>query len=263
VSIAARRSLGLAALAAALALAAIADAETALPPGAVLVPGGPYVPFYRIAGEQPSIVKPFVLDRVPVTNAEFLAFVEREPKWRRSAVSRLFADEPYLSHWAADLELGPEAEPEQPVTFVSWFAALAYCESLGARLPSEAEWEVAASPQSEDASDRAETTRRILAFYGRPRARLPHVGSTPPNALGVRDLHGVIWEWVEDFNAGLVSADSRRQGDREVELFCGGAAAAGGDPSDYATFMRASFRGSLEATHTLHHLGFRCARNLP
>jgi len=250
-------------IAAGIALGASTGAEGALPSGMIEVLGGIYEPFYRTPGEQPVAVDPFALDTTPVTNAMFLTFVEQDPKWRRSSVSRLFADEPYLSDWASDLELGPVAEPDQPVTFVSWFAALAYCRSLGERLPTEAEWELAAAPPGEDPAAREETTRRILAFYGRPRTRLPHVGSTPPNALGLRDLHGVIWEWVEDFNAGLVSSDSRRQGDREAELFCGGAAAAVGDPSDYATFMRFSFRGSLEATHTLHHLGFRCARSLP
>lgn len=258
-----RRRGRLAALATAFLLAPGADAETALPPGMALVPGGTYVPFYRARDEQPMSVPSFAIDRTPVTNAAFLAFVEREARWRRSAVSRLFAEDSYLGHWAGDLELGHDVDPEQPVTFVSWFAALAYCRSVGARLPTEAEWELAAAPPSEGASARAEATRRILAFYGRPRGRLPRVGSTPPNSLGIRDLHGVLWEWVEDLNAGLVSADSRRQGDREADLFCGGAAAAGGDPSDYATYMRASFRSSLEATHALHHLGFRCARSLP
>ncbi|MCC6642831.1 MAG: SUMF1/EgtB/PvdO family nonheme iron enzyme [Deltaproteobacteria bacterium] len=105
--------------------------------------------------------------------------------------------------------------------------------------------------------------RRILAFYGRPRTQLPRVGSTPPNALGLQDLHGVIWEWVEDWSAGFASADSRKQGDDEAALVCGGAATATGEPSDYATFMRFAFRTSLEATHALHHLGFRCARSLP
>ncbi len=253
----------LAALATAFLLTAGAGAEPVLPPGMALVPGGTYVPFYRAREEQSLTVAPFAIDRTPVTNAAFLAFVERKPRWRRSAVSRLFAEDSYLRHWAGDLELGAEADPEQPVTFVSWFAALAYCRSLGARLPTEAEWELAAAPDSESASARAETTRRILAFYGRPRGRLPRVGSTPPNSFGIRDLHGVLWEWVEDFDASLVSADSRRSGDREADLFCGGAAAAAGDPSDYATFMRFGFRSSLEATHALHHLGFRCARSLP
>ena len=227
------------------------------------VPGGSYAPLYRAPNEKAAEVRPFFLDRLPVTNAEFLEFVRKNPRWQRSHVSPLFADAAYLDAWSGDVELGEKALPLQPVTFVSWFAATAYCRSLGKRLPTEAEWELAAAPPAQDAAAREETTRRILAFYGRPRTQLPRVGGTPPNALGLRDLHGVIWEWVEDFNAGFASADSRKQGDKEAALVCGGAATATGDPSDYATFMRFAFRTSLEATHALHHLGFRCARSLP
>lgn len=244
-------------LCAAFAAQAAADDEK------VRIAGGRYEPFYRTPGEGPLEVAAFEIDRRPVTNAEFLAFVREQPRWQRSRVSPLFASAPYLSHWSADLELGPAALPEQPVTFVSWFAAVAYCRSRGGRLPSEAEWELAAAPPAGDDEAAAETARRILAFYSRPRGTLPRVGSTPPNGHGVQDLHGVIWEWVEDFNAGLGSADSRKQGDKEADAVCGGAASAAGDTSDYATFMRFAFRSSLEATHALHHLGFRCARSLP
>ncbi len=238
-------------------------AVAAAPADMVRVPAGTYEPLYRTPGEPGLAVDSFLLDRRPVTNAEMLAFVEQEPRWRRSQVAPLFAGKGYLSHWADELELGPEALPDQPVSFVSWFAARAYCRSLGKRLPTEAEWELAAAPPPEDEEARTETTRRILAFYSRPRSQLPRVGSTPPDALGLVDLHGVIWEWVDDFQAGFGSADSRKQGDQESGLVCGGAASAAGDPSDYATFMRFAFRSSLEARHTLHHLGFRCARSLP
>ncbi len=229
----------------------------------VRVPGGSYEPLYRTPGETGIAVAAFWLDRLPVTSGQFLEFVRGNPRWQRSQVAPLFADAAYLGPWEGDLTLGPAVLPEQPVTFVSWFAAMAYCRSLGNRLPTEAEWEIAAAPPAADVAAREETTRRILAFYGRPRTQLPRVGSTPANSLGVSDLHGVIWEWVEDFNAGFSSVDSRKQGDKQADLVCGGAAAAAGDTSDYATFMRFAFRSSLSATHALHHLGFRCARSLP
>lgn len=229
----------------------------------VRVAGGVYRPFYPVEGEKPARVVPFDLDIDPVTNGEFLAFVRENPRWRRSRVPRLLAEEAYLSDWRGDLDLGPKADPRRPVTFVSWFAASAYCRSLGKRLPMEAEWELAANPYpANDPRSRA-IAEEILRFYSRPRGELPRVGTLAPNALGVRGMHGVIWEWVEDFNASLVSADSRQERDRERERFCGGAAVGAEDVKDYATFMRFALRGSLEASYALHHLGFRCARSVP
>jgi len=229
----------------------------------VLVPGGSYAAFYPVKGEAPLQVAPFWLDERPVTNAEFLEFVRVHERWRRSRVTRLFADEAYLSSWAGDLELGPDSRPEQPVTFVSWFAASAYCRSVGKRLPTEAEWELAASPLGDDPQAKAEANRRTLAFYARPRGKLPRAGDTPPNRYGLRDLHGVIWEWVDDWNASLALADNRQDRDPVNEAVCGGAAAGASDPESYATFMRFAFRSSLEGTYSLHHLGFRCARSAP
>ncbi len=236
-------------------------AASSAPAGMALVPAGTYAPFYPIEGEAPQPVAAFWLDERPVTNEELLGFVRGHERWRRSRASPLFVDAAYLSSWAGDLELGPELKPEQPVTFVSWFAASAYCRSLGKRLPTEAEWELAANPPLESAEDRAEARRRILAFYARPRGPLPLAGRTPPNAHGLRDLHGVVWEWVADSNASVALADNRQDRDPENEQFCGGAAAGASDPESYATFMRFAFRASLEATYSLHHLGFRCARN--
>ncbi len=227
------------------------------------VPGGTYAPFYPAPGEAPRAVAPFWLDERPVTNAEFLVFARTHERWRRSRAPRLFVDDAYLSDWSGDLALGDGVRPGAPVTFVSWFAASAYCRSLGRRLPNEAEWELAADPPAANASERAEVERKILAFYARPRGALPLAGQTAPNAYGLRDLHGVQWEWIADWNASVALPDNRQDRDAENELFCGGAAAAASDPARYATFMRFAFRGSLEATYALHHLGFRCARSEP
>jgi formylglycine-generating enzyme required for sulfatase activity len=243
-----------------IALAATGAAPETAPPGMQLVPGGRYTPFYPVKNEQPTSVAPFYLDALPVTNAELLEFVRAEPSWRRSRVSRLLADAAYLSHWAGDLELGPAAPPDAPATFVSWFAADAWCRHAGKRLPSEAEWELAAAPPEDDAT-KEETDRRILAFYARPRSTLPRVGSTPPNAYGIQDLHGVVWEWVEDFNASFAAADARSDRERDLENVCGGGALGAADTRRYTSFMRVAFRSSLQASYALHHLGFRCARS--
>jgi formylglycine-generating enzyme len=84
---------------------------------------------------------------------------------------------------------------------------------------------------------------------------LPDVGG-PRNAWGVSDMHGLVWEWIDDFSAALVDADSRTP-DRKV--FCGGAGATSRDTAAYATFMRIALRSSLDARSTTAVLGFRCA----
>ncbi|MFN3310662.1 MAG: SUMF1/EgtB/PvdO family nonheme iron enzyme, partial [Thermomonas sp.] len=68
-------------------------------------------------------IRTFALMRTPVTNGEFLAFVKRHPEWRRDRVAGAFAESRYLSHWAGADTLGPNALPDRPVVWVSWFAA--------------------------------------------------------------------------------------------------------------------------------------------
>jgi formylglycine-generating enzyme required for sulfatase activity len=207
-------------------------------------------------------VAPFLLDRVPVTNEAFLAFVRAHPEWRRDRVPSALADSGYLRHWQSAVALGSSANPQQPVTSVSWFAASAYCESRGARLPTWYEWEVAAAAdeQVSDARQRAGWQQSILSWYSRPsNDPLAHVGSRPANVYGIRDLHGLVWEWVEDFNALMISGDSREQGDPDILKFCGTGALSLQDRENYALAMRLALLSSLQAHATTINLGFRCA----
>ena len=223
---------------------------------------GIYRPLYPPSEEEEEIEVPaFRLDVHPVTNAEFVEFVTEHPRWRRDQAPSLYVDDTYLDHWGGPAELG-DAAPDQPVTHVSWFAARAYCEAQGRRLPTEAEWEMAAaaSADSPDAADDPQTSARILAWYGRPgTAPIPEVGQGEPNYWGVHDLHGVVWEWLDDFNSALISFDNRQDGGTDNLAFCGSAAYGAADKADYAAFMRIGFRSSLQASYTTRNLGFRCA----
>ena len=99
---------------------------------------------------------PFALMQRPVTNAEFLDFVKANPQWQRDQVAPVFAESRYLQQWAAPLEPGNNAKPMQPVVNVSWFAAQAFCEARGARLPTWNEWEFAAAADATRRDARAE-----------------------------------------------------------------------------------------------------------
>lgn len=211
-------------------------------------------------------VQRFLLDRRPVTNAEFLDFVRTHAQWQRGQVPQLLADGQYLAHWRGALDPGPAAGSSQPVTHVSWFAAKAYCEAQGARLPKWYEWEfaAAASETSPDARSDPAWRQRILDWYARTTSTaLADVGSSPANYYGVFDLHGLVWEWVLDYNSLLVSNDSREQGGADRARFCGEGALSTADRDNYAVLMRIALLNSLEANYTTANLGFRCAAEPP
>lgn len=211
-------------------------------------------------------VAPFELARAPVTNAQFLAFVTRHPHWRRDAVPALFAESRYLEHWKGPLSLGSDARPQQPVTRVSWFAAQAYCEAEGGRLPTWAEWEYAAAADATRDDARADPAwrERILRWYAKPsNAPLADVRQGEADRHGIHDLHGLVWEWVGDYAAMLVSSDNRQQADPDLLQFCGAGALSTDDRENYAVLMRIAMLSALEAEDTTANLGFRCARDVP
>ena len=228
----------------------------AQPAGMVRIPGGDFKPFV-LSGKNKIRVRAFYLDVHAVTNAEFLQFVRANPKWARSKVSRLFADESYLKQWAGDLEIGDSRILNSPVTNVSWFAANAYCQWKGRRLPTLSEWECAAAAAPADGRGGNDLTRLILEWYDHPTPSvLPAVGSTYKNVYGVYDMHGLVWEWVEDFNSLLPQSDAGAN-----PFVCGAGSAATRDKEDYAAYMRYAFRESLQAAYTVGSLGFRCAQD--
>jgi formylglycine-generating enzyme len=210
-------------------------------------------------------VRKFELDVLPVSNAQFLAFVKQHVEWRRDRVSPLFADANYLAHWAAPDALADAAQARQPVTRVSWFAAVAYCEARNARLPRWYEWEVAAAADEKQADARRDEQwrQRILNWYSNPSSgQLPEVGRGTPNFYGAHDLHGLVWEWVEDFNSMLVGVDNREQGGADKLEFCGAGSLSLEQKENYAVLMRVAMLSSLEARYTTKNLGFRCARDV-
>ncbi len=150
----------------------------------VKLPGGEFdsVLKYEDSGSRVRVA-PFSLMSLPVTNADFLAFVRTHPQWKRDAVAGVFAERRYLSHWAGATALGANALPQQPVIWVSWFAASAYCKAQGARLPTWSQWEYAAAADEQRTDARADPAwrERILAWYSQSSRRaLQSVGLQRP-----------------------------------------------------------------------------------
>jgi len=235
--------------------------------GYVRLPGGSFRTALKYEDQKTGVtrVAPFELMKRPVTNGEFLAFVREHPQWRFDRVARPLADARYLSHWKAPDTLADAAQDRQPVTQVSWFAADAYCQAQGARLPTWTEWEysAAADETHRDARRDPAWRERILSWYSRPSSGpLPRAGLQAPNAWGVQDLHGLVWEWTDDFSALMIAEDNRNQGDPDKTRFCGAGALAMNDRENYAVLMRVAMLSSLQAGDTTANLGFRCARSV-
>ena len=248
---------------AACAAALLACSLAALAADYVEVPAGTIAS--ALAGDAdrtPALLAAFSLRETPVTQGEFLRFFTAHPEWRRDGVPRVFAGSGYLRGWRSPTALGDGVDEHAPVTDVSWFAAEAYCESEGARLPTWLEWEyvAAADASRRDARDDPAWLARILGWYARPASDpLPEVGGAA-NAFGVRDVHGVVWEWVDDFTALLVEGDSRTGNDPDKLKFCGAGAINLQDRDNYAVLMRIALLSSLNAADSTSSLGFRCAR---
>ncbi len=230
----------------------------------VQIPGGEFRSVIPEAeGDNLIAVADFLVQEAPVTNAEFLQFVLHHPQWQRGKTVSLFADNQYLAIWPGPISLGLELGPQQPVTQVSWFAANAYCEWQDARLPSWYEWEyiAAANDSMADARASSEWRQEILSWYSQAGGdRMSNVRSGPPNYYDVFDTHGLVWEWVDDFNAFMVTGDNREQGGADQLQFCGAGAITMEEKENYAVLMRVAMLSALEAKYTTRNLGFRCAR---
>ncbi len=243
-----------------LALALLASASALADGNPYLrLPGNPRFESALQGGKPASTAVPgFLLQRHPVTNTEFLAFVLAHPQWRRDAVPPLFAGADYLGQWPSPASLASAAQAQQPVTRVSWFAAEAYCEAQGARLPSWYEWELAAAANASSADARSDPAWRqaLLDWYAQPAGReLRAVEHSTPDAYGLFDLHDLVWEWVQDANS-LMSSD-------EAQKFCGSGALSMQQKENFAILMRVAMLSSLKPADTTRTLGFRCAKDLP
>lgn len=230
----------------------------------VIVPSGSYQPFLKREINKPIQVKGFRMDETPVTNAEFLEFVKANPQWQRSRVNPLFADQNYLNHWKGDVEIGPGKynNPQSPVVNVSWFAARAYASWAGKRLPKVPEWELAGNGRPENLGNK-KLIAYILEWYSKPNpAQLPTIKSTFRNQYGLWDMHGLVWEWVFDFNSFVSSGDSRGSTSDEAQLFCAAGSLGVQNKEDYAGYLRFSYRGSLKGKYCIPNLGFRCVKDL-
>jgi len=165
-------------------------------PGGRFLMGSPESEEGRYENEGPQHyvnVSAFFLGKYPVTQAQYQAVMENNPSDREELIGS-----------------------NRPVACVSWKEATEFCQKLSQRmgktyrLPSEAEWEYACRAGTTTPFYFGETLTRDLVNYdgssayasgpeGVYRGKTTDVGSFPPNAFGLYDMHGNVWELCQDF----------------------------------------------------------------
>ncbi len=219
---------------------------------------------------QSGYLETYWIDRTPVTQAQYSEFIQaggyENSTWWSEAGWQWLQQHPVDRplYWS-----GNSLEADHPVWGVSWYEAEAYARFVGKRLPSEAEWEKAAT--WEPLSQRRQTYPWGDTFptpqhcnYGH------HVGSTTPvaqfpsgaSAYGCHDCLGNVWEWTASwfegysgFTAYPYRGYSQAYFDRQHRVLRGGS---------WATFpwaLRGAFRNWYHPEVRQVLAGFRCARD--
>jgi formylglycine-generating enzyme required for sulfatase activity len=227
----------------------------------VTIPAGEFVmgsDGANVLDESPAhrvFVQAFRIARTPVTNAQYKRFTDA-------------TNYPPPGHWVGG-EI-PKRLRDHPVTYVSWFDANAFAEWLGARLPTEAEWEKAArGPAGETGEARlfpwgdapADASRAHFAQdVKRTGTCSVYAHSNGASFYGILDPAGNVWEWVSSvyrvypYRADDGREDSTAHGERVLR--------GGSFYSASEKFIRATTRSSSFPTRRRDHIGFRVARSI-
>lgn len=204
--------------------------------------------------EQPARVvtlrQPFALAKYEVTQELYQTIISKNP-----------------SRWQG---------PRNSVEMVSWNEAVEFCRKATAelrqrkllrdneviRLPSEVEWEYACRAGTTTRysfGDRADDLTHYAWFTGNAKGNDPPVGKKKPNAWGLYDMHGYVWEWCQDaWHADYKGAptDARAWEDKGAKE----RVLRGGSWADGADHCRSAYRHHLPPDKASDAIGFRCVK---
>lgn len=236
-------------------------------------------------GEKPLhnvYVDAFYMDKHLVTNAQYMEFVTANPQWHKSSkwyewgkkqktsIAKRYHDGDYLKHWHEHIY--PKEKADHPVTWVSWYAAMAYARWVGKRLPTEAEWEKAArGGLTEQEYPWGNTIDFSQANYNSSVGDTTPVGEYPANGYGLHDMAGNAWEWCLDtYDADFYThsphrnpisgANTDESVTNELTNNTSFRVLRGGSWLDSPQYIRSAFRYKINPTLTLARIGFRCVQ---
>lgn len=236
----------------------------------LLAPAGP---------QHPAYVDSFYIDAYEVTNAAYVTFLNDtgEPQAACQNVPCLLLDHSRIGQ--VDGRYVVESGfSRHPVTGTTWYGAALFCAWRGARLPTEAEWEMGASweadtssktlyPWGNDFQDNAAnscdvncTQAQAIGIYDDGYAETAPVGSFPRgrSAVGAYDMAGNVWEWVADWFGRDYYAQAPQENPQGPSSGSG-RVLRGGSWFDTGNFTATVFRSGLPPDQSNDAIGFRCA----
>jgi formylglycine-generating enzyme required for sulfatase activity len=261
-----------------------AAAQTAAPEGMVLIPAGKFwmgraFSIFLDSGDllardklddRPAnniYLDAFSIDKYEVTNADYARFLAAKggrPPW----------------HWPEGQI--PKGEEKFPVANVNWYEATGYCNWLGKRLPTEAEWEKAARggldrahyAWGDDTIDRTNelallspqvalrdpAAPAVPATLGRPRPN--PIASFAPNGYGLYDMIGNVMEWTNDWYDNNYYPFIPKQNPRgpETGRYKSVRGAGYADQGGHGMEKLVSYRNFSDPDTRMTTIGFRCAK---
>jgi sulfatase modifying factor 1 len=233
-------------------------------------------------------VKPFLMDRTEITVEQFGAFVSATAyvtEAEKFGWSGIFSMQRGTwirvngASWNRPAGPTSRAQPNDPVTHISWNDAQAYAKWRGTRLPTEAEWEFAArgglSGKTYSWGDELAPNGKQMANWWQGNFPVKNtladghrgvaaVASFPANGFGLFDMTGNVWEWVSDRFGASYYAHSPAFDPRGPET--GGQRVTRGGSFLCATNLCANYRVSGRSSATpdssVSHIGFRTVKDI-